>query len=820
MRTLQVLTVSILLSISLLGQQSNYIYICPVPGSDYINPQQKILLKATEPFNEFIPYDELIKIEGTIGGNYSFNVKLLDENKLISIQTERSFSYGEVINVKIDSYRTHNGTSIEPLEISFKIKQADNLPLLKEYYRLQKVESYNDNMVKNRVFKPGENTPINYPDPQLTIYNTTTNKNYFLTLSPRAGTNDYVNYLSINDNNGIPIFFRKTDYNTLNFHVLDNGQLTYASNRFGDPELEQYYFMDSSFVVTDSIKTVNGYNMDGHDMLLLENDHFMLMSYDPQTVNMSQIVPGGNPNATVIGLVLQEVDLNGNLYFQWRSWDHFEITDATSDISLTAANIDYVHGNAFEIDKDDNLLLSSRHLDEITKIDMQTGDVIYRLGLLAKNNEFTFVNDNLGFSHQHDVRVLPNGNITIYDNGNLHASQFSRALEYDIDEDSKTATLVWFYRNGPDIYGMATGSYRRDNLGNHLIGWGSTWPIGCTELNPDNSIAAEIEFPDGVYSYRVIKDSWVTNLFTSLNQLNFGNYYEGAEFKMKVIPIANNSNHTIRITSNHLVSDNFTILDPLPIVIPAEDTISVILGFQPPEYNNYSDRLTLNYDRITLSETERIARQVQLYGIWEPTKPIIQFDPMFGETDISIDTEITVSFSEPVRKMGGGNISNDDLENIFEFRKGHQWADKINFTGEIDDEAKVITLYPDEPLNDYSDYYVELRSSMIQTLSGNLINYPEATLFTTGLGVSVSEAYNKPDINVFPVPASKYAIIDANFTGSYNIVIQSANGKTLFVKHASRGRQIIDIEKFEPGCYYIIIETELQDRLVKKLVVI
>ncbi len=31
------------------------------------------------------------------------------------------------------------------------------------------------------------------------------------------------------------------------------------------------------------------------------------MSYDPQTVDMSLIVPGGDPNAIVIGLIIQEI---------------------------------------------------------------------------------------------------------------------------------------------------------------------------------------------------------------------------------------------------------------------------------------------------------------------------------------------------------------------------------------------------------------------------------------------------------------------------------------------------------------------------------
>ena len=136
------------------------------------------------------------------------------------------------------------------------------------------------------------------------------------------------------------------------------------------------------------------------------------MSYDYQRVRMDTVVPGGDTDATVIGLIVQELDENKNVVFQWRSWDHFEITDATYNIDLTESIIDYVHGNAIEMNDDGILLISSRHMDEVTKIDRQTGDIIWRCGgEHCENNEFTFLNDAIGFSHQHDLRRLPNGNL-------------------------------------------------------------------------------------------------------------------------------------------------------------------------------------------------------------------------------------------------------------------------------------------------------------------------------------------------------------------------------------------------------------------------
>jgi len=88
-------------------------------------------------------------------------------------------------------------------------------------------------------------------------------------------------------------------------------------------------------------------------------------------------------------------------------------------------------------DNDGNLLISSRHLDEITKINRTTGSIIWRLG--GKNNQFAFPNDSLGFSHQHAIRRIGNENILLFDNGNFRgisgsqpdttAEFYSRAVE-------------------------------------------------------------------------------------------------------------------------------------------------------------------------------------------------------------------------------------------------------------------------------------------------------------------------------------------------------------------------------------------------------
>jgi hypothetical protein len=209
--------------------------------------------------------------------------------------------------------------------------------------------------------------------------------------------------------------------------------------------------MDSQYVNFYKMSCGNCYGTDEHECILLPDGHYFLIALDYRTVDMSQIVPGGNPNATVIGNHVQELDENDNVVFEWRSWDNFNIADAVNE-NLTNSTIDYVHMNSIAIDYDSNIVISSRHLSEVTKINRNTGEVMWRLG--GQNNQFTLVDDTYEISYQHDARPVPGkpDHYTIFDNGNSRSPRFSRVVEFRIDTAAMTATKIWEYRHSPDHY--------------------------------------------------------------------------------------------------------------------------------------------------------------------------------------------------------------------------------------------------------------------------------------------------------------------------------------------------------------------------------
>jgi len=312
----------------------------------------------------------------------------------------------------------------------------------------------------------------------------------------------------------------------------------------------------------------------------------MMMSYHTITYDMSTIVEGGKPDASLVINIIQEQDRNKNVVFEWRNIDYIPITD--SDLDLTTSRINYGTLNAFDIDDDGNILASFRNHSEIMKISRATGEVMWRMG--GPRGEFTYVDEheeNAPYYHarQHNIRRRPNGNITLFDNGEFHKPPYSRAVEYSLDEENKVATLVseWRYPNG-NIFCATAGNAEPLPNGGWFIGFGVPHPQfvirNAVEVHPDGSIALELSLPKGVLAYRVNKFPWkeavdkpsitfIDVLEGSSYSFNNDSITTGIEIKYNVLSAADYNESTITRTPYGPVQPEFTenIITVYPVSI-------------------------------------------------------------------------------------------------------------------------------------------------------------------------------------------------------------------------------------------------------------
>ena len=99
------------------------------------------------------------------------------------------------------------------------------------------------------------------------------------------------------------------------FKVNYNNKLSYF-----DRASKGFFIRDSLFNVVDSVYCQNGYTADNHDFLALRNGNYVLIAYDMQPYAMDTIINGGDPNAEVEGLIIQELDANLNVIFEWKNY--------------------------------------------------------------------------------------------------------------------------------------------------------------------------------------------------------------------------------------------------------------------------------------------------------------------------------------------------------------------------------------------------------------------------------------------------------------------------------------------------------------------
>ena len=197
-------------------------------------------------------------------------------------------------------------------------------------------------------------------------------------------------------------------------------------------------------------------------MIALADGSYWMMCDETRTVDLS--AQGRTSAERVTGTQVQHRGANGEALFTWSAFDHIGVDLSVLDpADLSAKPINWTHGNAIDLGDDGNVILSFRNVNEVVKIDTQTGDVIWRLG--GKNSSFNFENPSaLPFRHQHGVRALGN-DIELLDN--LGEAGPSRAERYQLDVSTRVAHLSASFTAPPGIIAQLGGSTQ--SLGNHTL---------------------------------------------------------------------------------------------------------------------------------------------------------------------------------------------------------------------------------------------------------------------------------------------------------------------------------------------------------------
>ena len=327
------------------------------------------------------------------------------------------------------------------------------------------------------------------------------------------------NYIAILNNDGFPVYYKKSNNQIVNFKYFETNtnQKRYSYN---DNTLGKIIVMDENFNEIKQLELLpnNGHGAirtDNHDFVYFNDYHYILPAYvNRPGVNMNAY--GGANSVELIDFAFQEI-VNGQVIFEWNSANFPEFLQHTDPIYYnqfaTRPNVDYFHFNSITIDpNDNNFIVSARHMNQIYKINRTSGQIMWRFG--GSNDDFNLTENKI-ISHPHHATILPNGNLLLFDNGVTKTPQQSRLVEFAIDENNFTATIVNQYTETGRYFDIM-GSAQKLQNGNYFIGWGGniTSQVNAnksdiTEVNANGNIVLDMSFSNNpnsfTYSYRALK---------------------------------------------------------------------------------------------------------------------------------------------------------------------------------------------------------------------------------------------------------------------------------------------------------------------------
>lgn len=302
----------------------------------------------------------------------------------------------------------------------------------------------------------------------------------FMTLSLPQGA-------VIVDNTGRTVWYREFPNGVLNsFQAHANNTYTILGAR---DTSSIFTLLDVLGAEIGRIGCVGGLTTRFHDVRILEGGDYWVMC------NRTVEIPVTLGTATVISTVIQHVGADGTPLFEWDALDHFSLSDIGLS-EIPAATINFTHGNSLDLSADGNLLVSFRSLNEITKINSITGEVIWRLGGLA--SDFTFPNDTAGPVHwPHGLRAVGPNEIQLLDNS---ASAPSRLIRFQLDLATLTAELTLDFRYSPTTWTFVGGATQVYANGHSLVTFGRAGKV--VEVNEEGNRAWELVGLDGIYVFR------------------------------------------------------------------------------------------------------------------------------------------------------------------------------------------------------------------------------------------------------------------------------------------------------------------------------
>jgi hypothetical protein len=262
--------------------------------------------------------------------------------------------------------------------------------------------------------------------------------------------------------------------------------------------------MNSRYQTIAKVTGGNGLQADLHDFRLAPHGIAYSTAYNPIRCDLSQV--NGSVGGAIVDTAIQEIDMRtGLVRWEWHSLDHIGAAESEVEAPSSSTPWDYFHLNSIELEPEGKILISARSTWAGYQLQAGSGKVLWRLG----GNRSSFaMGPGTRMAWQHDGRVLPDGELTFFDDGsNPPIHKQSRAIRVKLDLEHRRASLVAAYTHAdPLLLAASQGNAQTLPDGSTLVGYGGVPAI--SEFAGDGTLVFDAHQPYDMSFYRAFRYPW------------------------------------------------------------------------------------------------------------------------------------------------------------------------------------------------------------------------------------------------------------------------------------------------------------------------
>ncbi|HEX4627999.1 MAG TPA: arylsulfotransferase family protein, partial [Gemmatimonadales bacterium] len=263
--------------------------------------------------------------------------------------------------------------------------------------------------------------------------------------------------------------------------------------------------LNSAYRQVGRVHAGNGYKVDLHDFHIGPDSTAVFTVFNPIQCDLSAL--GGPHGGAVTDGAFQEIDLRtGLVRREWHGIDHVALSDsyATPVGTSTSWPFDFFHINSAVERPNGTTIVSARNTSAIYELNTASGRVLEEIGGRSSNVRLA---PDAQTAYQHDARVLPNGTISVFDNGGVPmVHNQSRALIIEVNRRAGTGALVAQYEHPTPLSSGSQGNFQTLADGDAFVGWGSE-PY-FSEFSPGGQTLFDAHFRGPYQSYRGYRFAW------------------------------------------------------------------------------------------------------------------------------------------------------------------------------------------------------------------------------------------------------------------------------------------------------------------------